>query len=128
MSKAKASKLNLDPSAVRTARQLARRAAAPVEKLARTHTTVSVERAVLRLAGLAGADAAGIPWVNRLVDPVPADVGLGHGVALPVWDALLREQLQLSTPPEKAAARGVGVPPPTGPGRPKGMSAAPRGP
>ena len=58
--------------------------------LARTHTTVSVERAVLRLAGVQGADADGIPWVNRLVDAVRDEVGLEHGVALPVWDALRR--------------------------------------
>ena len=30
--------------------------------------TVSVERAMLRLAGLEGADDEGTPWVNRLVD------------------------------------------------------------
>src|SRR5689334_2788117 len=81
-------KLDLDPAAVRTARRLAKRAAAPVEKLARTHTTVSVERAVLRLAGVTGADQDGIPWVNRLVDAVRADVGLAHGVAVPVFHAM----------------------------------------
>ena len=40
---------------------------------------------MLRLAGVTGADPDGIPWVNRLVDAVAADVGLGHGVALPVF-------------------------------------------
>src|SRR6478672_8719727 len=84
-------KLELDPTVVRTARSLARKAGAPVVRLARTHTTVSVERAVLRLAGLAGADVEGIPWANRLVDAVRDGCGLEHGVALPVWDALLRE-------------------------------------
>ena len=69
-------RLNLDPRTVRKARRLAERAAAPVIELARTSTTTSVERAVLRLAGLSGADAEGIPWVNRLVDAVAADVGL----------------------------------------------------
>src|SRR5260370_28426813 len=49
-------KLNLDPAVVARARELARRAGQPVVELARTHTTVSVERAVLRLAGLDGAD------------------------------------------------------------------------
>ncbi|KWX04652.1 lysine 2,3-aminomutase [Carbonactinospora thermoautotrophica] len=83
-------KLRLDPEMVRKARRLAERAAQPVVELARTHTTVSVERAVLRLAGLSGADPDGTPWVNHLVDAVRADVGLAHGVALPVWDALLR--------------------------------------
>ena len=43
--------LELDPAVVRRARDLAARAAAPVVAMARSHTTVSVERAVLRLAG-----------------------------------------------------------------------------
>src|SRR4051812_38062840 len=101
-------KLNLDPAAVRRARRLAARAGRPVVELARTHTTVSVERAVLRLAGVAGADPDGIPWVNRLVDAVGADVGLGHGVALPVFDALAREGLEdLTLLAQKAAAGSV---------------------
>ena len=67
-----------------------------------------MERATLRLAGLAGADADGIPWVNRLVDAVRADVGLEHGVSLPVWDALLRgEADDLLTLAQKAAAGSV---------------------
>jgi beta-lysine 5,6-aminomutase alpha subunit len=82
-------KLGLDPAVVREARELARRAGEPITELARTHTTVSVERAVLRLAGLDGADADGMPWVNRLTDAVRDEAGLEHGVAQPVWDALL---------------------------------------
>ena len=62
--------LDLDPVTIRKARALARKAGAPVVSLAKQHTTVSVERAVLRLAGLEGADVEGIPWVNRLVDVV----------------------------------------------------------
>jgi beta-lysine 5,6-aminomutase alpha subunit len=82
-------KLGLDPQVVRKARELAARAAEPIIEMARTHTTVSVERALLRLAGLGGADADGMPWVNRLTDAVRDQVGLEHGVALPVWDALI---------------------------------------
>jgi beta-lysine 5,6-aminomutase alpha subunit len=101
-------RLKLDPTTVRRARRLAAKAAAPVVELARTHTTTSVERAVLRLAGLSGADAEGIPWVNRLVDAVRADVGLEHGVALPVFDALRTgEHADLSVLAQKAAAGGV---------------------
>jgi beta-lysine 5,6-aminomutase alpha subunit len=80
--------LTLDAPTVERARALAARAAEPVVTLARTHTTVSVERATLRLAGLAGADTERIPWVNHLVDAVRGQVGLEHGVCLPVWDAL----------------------------------------
>ncbi len=81
-------KLGLDPAVVATARRLAEQAARSVVDMARTHTTVSVERAVLRLAGLRGADEQGTPWVNHLVDAVHASVGLQRGVAPPVWDAL----------------------------------------
>ncbi len=59
-------------------------------KLAQAHTTVSVERATLRLAGLTGADHEGHPWVNHLVDAVRDQVGLEHGVTSPVYDALRR--------------------------------------
>ena len=77
-------KLDLDPATVRKARSLARKAGRPIVRIAQQHTTVSVESATLRLAGLGGADAEGTPWVNRLLDAVRADVGLEHGAALPV--------------------------------------------
>jgi beta-lysine 5,6-aminomutase alpha subunit len=101
-------KLNLDPAVVATARELARRAGAPVTRLARTHTTSSIERAVLRMAGLDGADPGGMPWVNRLAEAVRDSVGLEHGVALPVWDALARGGYpDLRTLAEQAAAGQV---------------------
>ena len=107
-------KLRLDAAVVRKARRLAARAAAPVEEMARTHTTVSVERAVLRLAGVTGADAEGIPWVNRLVDAVREQTGLDAGVALPVWDALLRDGTDLATLAQKAATGGAAFRVPAG--------------
>ena len=100
--------LPLDEQAVTRARELARTAAEPVVTLARTHTTVSVERATLRLAGLRGADADRIPWVNHLVDAVRGQVGLEHGVCLPVWDALNRDEgPDLLTLAQKAAVGSV---------------------
>ena len=100
--------LGLDRSDVRRARTLARQVGKPIVDLATRHTTVSVERATLRLAGLGGADPDGTPWVNRLADAVRADVGLEHGVSLPVWDALLRgEGDDLLTLAQKAAAGSV---------------------
>jgi beta-lysine 5,6-aminomutase alpha subunit len=117
--------LHLDQRVVRRARRLAERAAAPVVELARTHTTTSVERAVLRLSGLTGADAEGIPWVNRLVDAVRADTGLEHGVALPVWDALVQgEHADLSVLAQKAAAGGVSFRIPEGRDATRARSAA----
>ena len=102
------SRLGLDKTDVRRARTLARQVGRPIVKLAQQHTTVSVERATLRLAGLGGADPDGTPWVNRLADVVRADVGLEHGVSLPVWDALLRgDGDDLLTLAQKAAAGSV---------------------
>ncbi|MEV6631956.1 lysine 5,6-aminomutase subunit alpha [Actinoplanes sp. NPDC051470] len=101
-----AGKLDLDPRVVRKARRLAVRAGQPVVDLARSHTTVSVERAVLRLAGVRGADPDGIPWVNRLVDAVIADVGLSHGVSLPVFHAL-KDFDDITVLAQKAAAGAV---------------------
>ena len=101
-------KLELDPVTVRKARTLARQAGRPIVNLAKQHTTVSVERATLRLAGLQGADADGIPWVNRLLDAVRGDVGIEHGISVPVWDALVRgEADDLSTLAQKASAGSV---------------------
>ncbi len=103
-----ASQLGIDRADVRRARTLARQVGKPIVDLATRHTTVSVERATLRLAGLGGADPDGTPWVNRLSDAVRADVGLEHGVSLPVWDALLRgEGDDLLTLAQKAAAGSV---------------------
>ncbi|HEX8345219.1 MAG TPA: lysine 5,6-aminomutase subunit alpha, partial [Actinoplanes sp.] len=108
-------KLGLDPVLVARARALAVRAGAPVVELARGHTTVSVERAVLRLAGVSGADPDGIPWVNRLVDAVRADVGLGHGVALPVFHALAAHGVDdVTVLAQKAAAGSVRFAVPSG--------------
>ncbi len=101
-----AGKLNLDPRILRQARRLAAQAGQPVVDLARSHTTVSVERAVLRLAGVRGADSDGIPWVNRLVDAVRADVGLGHGAAVPVFHAMARAGVDDITVLAQQAAAG----------------------
>src|SRR5262249_8477211 len=82
-------KLTIDPRVVAEARRLAAQAGRPIVEMARTHTTVSVERAVLRLARLAGPDAENMPLVNRVVDAVRQQTGLEQGVALPVWDAMI---------------------------------------
>ncbi|HEU5027825.1 MAG TPA: lysine 5,6-aminomutase subunit alpha [Spirillospora sp.] len=99
-------KLDLDPQVVAAARRLAARAAEPIIRMARSHTTVSVERALLRLAGLTGADDEGRPWANHLADAVRDQVGLEHGVALPVWDALLAGPHRTLGDLARAAARG----------------------
>ncbi|CAN7443570.1 lysine 5,6-aminomutase subunit alpha [Knoellia sp. LjRoot47] len=100
--------LELDKADVRRARSLARSVGKPVVRIANQHTTVSVERATLRLAGLSGADHERVPWVNHLVDAVREGVGLEHGVTLPVWEALRRGAApDLLTLAQMASSRSV---------------------
>jgi beta-lysine 5,6-aminomutase alpha subunit len=98
--------LTLNPALVTVARTLAAVVGQPIVDIARRHTTVSVERATLRLAGLSGADPDGTPWVNRLVDAVRADVGLAGGVSGPVWSALDRGDAEDLPSLAARAARG----------------------
>jgi beta-lysine 5,6-aminomutase alpha subunit len=120
-------KLTLDPRVVSEARRLARQAGEPIVAMARTHTTVSVERAVLRLAGLAGADAEGMPLANRLVDAVREQTGLERGVALPAWDALITGGYpDLATLAGDAAAGKVTFRIPAGPDADAAMAHAQR--
>jgi len=102
--------LDLDPDVVARARALAALAAEPVIALAKAHTTVAVERATLRLAGITGADtthrAGDVPWVNRVVDTIREQCGLEHGVALPAFHALREHGFATLT--ELAEATGAG--------------------
>src|SRR5213596_2556903 len=102
--------LGLDPEVVASARELAARAAEPVVAIAKAHTTVAVERATLRLAGITGADtthrAGDIPWVNRVVDTVREHCGLEHGAALPVFKALQDNNIGTLTELAEATAAG----------------------
>ncbi|HNW35193.1 MAG TPA: lysine 5,6-aminomutase subunit alpha, partial [Candidatus Ozemobacteraceae bacterium] len=61
------SKLNLDPKQVHEARDTARRIALDTQKFIDRHTTVAVERAVMRLLGIDGVDAEDVPLPNVVV-------------------------------------------------------------
>jgi beta-lysine 5,6-aminomutase alpha subunit len=102
--------LDLDQDMIARARRLAAAATEPVIALAKAHTTVSVERATLRLAGITGADTGhrggDVPWVNRVVDAVRDQCGLDHGVALPVFHALREHNLATLTDLAEATAAG----------------------
>ena len=93
---------------VREARDLALRVCRPVEELIERHTTVAVERAVLRLVGLDGGLGDGVdvrPFPNLVVDRVAEQVGLSRGVSVPFFDAVLRTGSSVQGVGE-AAARG----------------------
>ena len=81
-------RLHLPPERIDRARELAKRIVAPVQVFIEAHTTVTVERATLRLAGADGADADGVPVPNLVVDQLQDCLEDG---ALKYWvNALLR--------------------------------------
>ena len=79
--------LRIDRSSVDRCRELAAGIVAPVEAFIAAHSTVSVERAVLRLLGVDGVTADDVPVPNAIVDALPAE-RLGAGVALAFGRAL----------------------------------------
>ncbi len=78
---ARTSKLDLDPGVVSACRAAARQIADQVAERIAGHTTVSVERSVVRMLGVDGANDLEAPLPNVLVDHVRAGGGLGRGVA-----------------------------------------------
>ncbi len=73
--------LRLDGAEVGRCRELADGIAADVLRSVRRHTTVSIERTVLRLLGFHGAGPRGVPWVNLMVDALHARGLAGRGAA-----------------------------------------------
>ena len=82
------SKLWLDTAKVARARALARDIVQPVQAFIGAHTTVTVERATLRLLGADGASADGVPVPNLIVDQLGERAA--HGATRYYVNALLR--------------------------------------
>lgn len=98
--------LVLDPALVQEARQLAGQIAAEVDAFAAAHTTVAIERTVLRLFGVSGATADGEPLVSAVVRRLREGGLLAGGVARPFCQALVATGL---SPSELAAAIADGA-------------------
>jgi beta-lysine 5,6-aminomutase alpha subunit len=71
----------VEPSAIARARELARSAAQGVQAFIDRHTTVSIERTVLRLLGISGAGSRGAPLANLIVDRLREAGVLHQGAA-----------------------------------------------
>jgi beta-lysine 5,6-aminomutase alpha subunit len=73
--------LYLDAEQVARCRLLANQIFQQVYAFIAQHSTVSIERTVLRLFGLSGAGARGVPLCNLMVDRIKEGGGLGKGAA-----------------------------------------------
>lgn len=90
------SKLGLDSGVVAACRDAAAEITAGVAAEIEGKTTVSVERTVLRLLGLEGADESQIPLANVVVDHVLEQGRLGRGIGYWVGNAQLQTELGLN--------------------------------
>ena len=73
--------LHVDPEVVARCRALADRVTGQVMGFVERHTTVSIERTVLRQLGFHDAGPRGIPLVNLMVDALHERGLLGRGAA-----------------------------------------------
>src|SRR5215470_7575303 len=82
--------LPIDGRIVDECRDLAAHVAQGVMAFIREHTTVSIERTVLRAYGVDGADPDGVPLVNTCVERVRKSGQLGRGIAFFLGRHLVR--------------------------------------
>src|SRR5262249_54141153 len=79
----------MDARKVARCRELAAEIADDVQRYIDAHTTVGVERTILRAYGAEGIDDAGVPLVNTAVDRYREAGQLGRGIAFFLGRALL---------------------------------------
>ena len=87
------SKLNLDLNQVAKAREHAKSIALHTQTYIEKHTTVTVERAILRLLGVDGIDEDGVPMPNIIVSQLAKANVLSSGAARFLCNAMLHTGL-----------------------------------
>jgi beta-lysine 5,6-aminomutase alpha subunit len=95
--------LRIDRASVDRCRELAAAIVAPVEAFIAGHSTVSVERAVLRLIGVDGVTLEEVPLPNAVLDALGPARRAG-GVALPFGQALAETGLEPAALAQEIAA------------------------
>jgi beta-lysine 5,6-aminomutase alpha subunit len=81
--------ISLKSKQIARLKRLAKESADQVQRFISKHSSVSVERAVLRLYGVDGVDSEGIPIVNRLVGVLQEKGSLASGVSRHFASAVL---------------------------------------
>jgi beta-lysine 5,6-aminomutase alpha subunit len=83
------SKLNLCKWEVKEAKQRAANIAGGVQGFIDQHSSVSVERTILRLYGVDGVDEEGVPLVNKIIDILKDKGKLENGISIYFSRAML---------------------------------------
>jgi beta-lysine 5,6-aminomutase alpha subunit len=108
-------KVPVDHEVVARCRTLARDIAEDVQSTIDAHTTVGVERTVLRAYGAEGADPEGTPLANAIMDAIQRRGGVGLGAAYFVGAALHRGASSVQEAAESLAYGGDLPTPDAGP-------------
>jgi beta-lysine 5,6-aminomutase alpha subunit len=93
----------LDPALVERCRSLSSDIASEVQRFIDAHTSVGVERTLLRALGVEGVDAEGTPLVNTLIDRLARAQLLGRGAAFYLGREMLRRRVSLQVAAEYLA-------------------------
>lgn len=89
------SKLKLNESQIKSCRLSASRIAADVMNFGKSRSTVSIERTILRLLGVSGADETEVPFVNRLVSDLAERNLLLDGIAIHIGNVAVTNRMLL---------------------------------
>jgi beta-lysine 5,6-aminomutase alpha subunit len=105
--------LALNQKLIDECRSFAIRISKPIENLIDTHTTVAIERAVLRLIGVEGAvqESGGqwFPEVNVIVEDLRKENGLGQGVLYWFVNGMIQTKMTLTELGTAVANRKVNL-------------------
>jgi len=92
--------LNLDQDQIHRLKELAKKIANQIQPLIQDNSTISVERAVLRLYGVDGVDETGTPLPNRLLEILEKSGNLSTGASLAFAGAMLESGRDIQTTAE----------------------------
>lgn len=89
-------KLKLNQNIIDSSRKYAGLIAKDVQSYIVLHSTVSVERTVLRLLGVDGVDLYDVPLMNRMVDEVKENADISKGISVYIASALKSTNMTLN--------------------------------
>lgn len=104
------SKLNLNENLVNESREIAKNIAEGTQNFIDKHTTVTVERTILRLLGIDGVNELEVPLPNIVVENISASNALNLGVAMYVGNAMIKLGLSPQEVAEKVSSGELDLP------------------
>ena len=103
------SRLNIDAKLIEKARNHAKNVADDVQKYIDVHSTVTIERSIVRLLGVDGANEVGVPLPNIIVDQIAQNRLLPTGAAVIVGNAMAELNMSPQEIAEKINSEGLDI-------------------